>query len=312
VCTRKSALVAAFLACITVLAACGSSSNKSSSSTAAPGGGATTTTAATTTSSSGACSSAQDAYIKTVGSVSDFKPVTADTLTVVTSLPGPGFWEGSDTDPTKVTHGYEYDVAKAMEQAFGLHKLVVENKPFDAIVAGQVTNYDLALSQISITCERAKVVEFGQPYFQSNQGILVKTGFKVPDLATAKSIRWGVQTSTTAVDLLKKIGATNVASYKDLPSGYTALQAGQIQAFLVDTAINLGEAARSNGALQVVAQFNQPGGPDLYGALLPKGSSNVGAINAEFKALTDSGKLDEFAKKDLTADPGNIPVITVG
>ncbi len=45
----------------------------------------------------------------------DFKPWSADTLSVVTSLPGPGFWEGSDSDPTKLTSGYEYDIAKCME-----------------------------------------------------------------------------------------------------------------------------------------------------------------------------------------------------
>ena len=81
----------------------------------------------------------------------NFKPVKADTLSVVTSLPGPGFWEGSDTDPTKVTSGYEYDIAKCMQPTFGLTKLRVRNVSFDAIVAGTVTNYDLALSQISIT-----------------------------------------------------------------------------------------------------------------------------------------------------------------
>ncbi len=306
---KFSAQIAVLVIAATALAACGSSSNKSASTTTvAPGGASTTAAPGTTT--AGGCKSAADAYVKTIGSVGDFKPVTADTLTVVTSLPGPGFWEGSDTDPTKITSGYEYDIAKAMETAFGLHKLVVENKPFDAIVAGQVTDYDLSLSQISITCDRAKVVDFSTPYFQSNQGILVKKGTAVPDLAAAKKLRWGVQTSTTAVDLLKAIGATNVASYKDLPSGYTALQAGQVQAFLIDTAINLGEAARSNGKFEVVAQFNQPGGPDQYGAIIPKGSANTGAINAEFKALIDSGQLKSLATKDLTADPGNIPVIS--
>ena len=89
----------------------------------------------------------------------NFKPVVADTLSVVTSLPGPGFWEGSDTDPTKLTSGYEYDIAKCMEEAFGLSKMTVRNVSFDAIVAGTVTNYDLALSQVSITPERAKVVD---------------------------------------------------------------------------------------------------------------------------------------------------------
>src|SRR6185437_3969553 len=107
--------------------------------------------------------------------------------------------------PTKLTSGFEYDIAKAMEQAFGLHKLVVRNENFDSITAGTVTKYDLALSQISITCDRAKVVKFSLPYFQSNQGILVNKGTTVADLAAAKKLQWGVQTSTTAIDLLNKI-----------------------------------------------------------------------------------------------------------
>src|SRR5690242_15053012 len=80
---RITSLLAATIA-IAGLAACGSSSSKSesSNSTNAPG-----TTSAPGTTTAGGCKTASDAYVKTVGSVSDFKPVTADTLTVVTSLP---------------------------------------------------------------------------------------------------------------------------------------------------------------------------------------------------------------------------------
>ena len=71
-----------------------------------------------------------------------------------------------------------------------------------------MTDYDLALSQISITCDRAKVVTFTMPYFESNQGVLVKadSDVQVTTLDEAKKIKWGVQTGTTAIDLLDKIG----------------------------------------------------------------------------------------------------------
>lgn len=295
--------------------ACGSSSKSSSSSasttTAAGGSGVTTTTfnAAPIT-----CNG-QPAAQGGVGQPSDFKPVTADTLTVVTSLPGPGFWEGSDSDPTKLTSGYEYDIAKALEQAFGLHKLVVRNVSFDAIVAGQVKDYDLALSQASITCDRAKVVKFTEPYFYSNLGILVKKGFSKPitSVADAKQIKWGAQTSTTSLDLLnnKIHPSSKPLSYQQLADAYTALQAGQIDAVLIDTAINLGEAARSHGQLVVPAQFAQPGGPDQYGGILPKASTNGPAINAVFKQMRDSGQFADLAKKDLTVDPGTLFTINV-
>ena len=279
------------------LAACSSSSKPASSNT-------TPTSAAAP--SAGPCGNAPKP-----AAAASFKPVVAGTLSVVTSLPGPGFWEGSDTDPTKVTSGYEYDIAKCLESDFGLSKLNVRNVGFDAIVAGSITKYDLALSQISITPERAKVVSFSTPYFESNQGILMKAGKSITTLAQAKRLTWGVQTSTTAIDLLKKIGVNSPHVYQQLTDAYTALEAGQVDAILIDTAINLGEAARSHGAFHVVAQFNQPGGPDEYGAILPKGSVNVAAVDAVFKSLKDSGELKRLSDKDLTADPGTIPVIHV-
>jgi polar amino acid transport system substrate-binding protein len=239
---------------------------------------------------------------------------TPDTLTIVTSLPGPGFWEGSDSDPAKVKSGFEYDIAKSIQQKCGLSKFVVRNVSFDAIVAGTVKDYDLALSQISITDERKKVVDFSEPYFESQQGVLVNASkdVQVKTLDDAKKIQWGVQTATTAIDLLDKIKPDKQPRvYQQLADGYTALEAGQVDAFLIDTAINLGEAARSNGTFKVVSQFSQESGPDQYGALFPKGSPNVDAINKVLTDLKSSGELDSLAKKDLTAAPSEIPTIDV-
>jgi len=148
---RRFAAIGLTVAIAAGLAACGSSSKTTSDTSPSA------TTATTTAAAGGACGSAP-----IPAAAADFKPVVADTLSVVTSLPGPGFWEGSDTDPTKLTSGYEYDIAKCMQEAFGLGKFSVRNVSFDAIVAGTVTNYDLALSQISITPERAKVASFSK------------------------------------------------------------------------------------------------------------------------------------------------------
>jgi polar amino acid transport system substrate-binding protein len=312
---RKFAILSAAALMAVGVAACGSSSKPSAatSTTTVSGGSTTTSAPSTPTTVAKIDCSGTSAYVTDIGTTADFKPVTPDTLTVVTSLPGPGFFVGSASDPTKITGGYEYDMAKAMEQAFGLHNLVIRNQNFDAITAGTVTKYDVALSQISITCDRAKVVKFSIPYFQSNQGVLInKGGPSVTTLAEAKTIQWGVQTSTTAKDLLDKIKPDKTPKvFQNLPDAYAALQAKQIDAVLIDTAINLGEAAQSNGKFEVVSQFSQTGGPDQYGAILPKNSTNAGAINAVIKQLEDSGQLAQLAKTDLTTDPGTLPLINV-
>jgi polar amino acid transport system substrate-binding protein len=296
---RLRKLISALLgaALVVGLAACGGD-NKGTSA----GGGATTTGAG-----GGACGDL------TVAAVSGFKPVKADTFTVVTSLPGPGFWVGSSTDPNEIKAGYEYCIAKAMQQALGMKNLTVRNESFDAIVAGTVTDYDLALSQSSITDDRKKVVDFTDVYFESQQGVLVK-GDSTLTLTTvddAKKLKWGVQTGTTAIDMLNNLikPSTDPQVYQNLADAYAALDAGQVDAVLIDTAINLGQAAASNGKEKVIAQFAQPDGPDQYGGILPKGSANTQAVNTVLKELKDGGVLSALAKSQLTVDPGTIPTI---
>jgi polar amino acid transport system substrate-binding protein len=310
---RKFVIMAAATLMAVGATACGSSSKPSSSgSTTSIGSTSPPTTSSTPTTQAKIDCGGQSAFVTDIGSPSDFKPVTADTLTVVTSLPGPGFWVGSESDPAKVTSGYEYDIAKAMQQAFGVKNFVVRNENFDAITAGTVTKYDVALSQVTITCDRAKAVKFSIPYFQSNQGILVNAGDSITTLDEAKKAQWAVQTSTTAISLLNRIHPDKQPKvFQSLSDAYAALQAKQVDAVLIDTAINLGEAAASNGKFVVTAQFLQTGGPDQYGAILPKDSTNGPAINAVLKNLADTGQLSALAKKDLTADPGSLPTISV-
>src|SRR5204863_401032 len=101
----------------------------------------------------------------------------------------------------------EYCIAKGLQEALGMKNLTVRNESFDAIVAGTVTDYDLALSQASITDDRKKVVDFTAPYFESQQGVLVKgdSNLKIESVSDAKDVKWGVQTGTTAIDMLKNL-----------------------------------------------------------------------------------------------------------
>ena len=101
-------------------------------------------------------------------------PAVPGQLTVEVNLPAPGCWNG-DT-PDTIQDGFEYCMAANIAHRLGLDKVGVVNVAWDALVAGQTKNYDLALSQASITEERKKVVDFSVPYFSSDVGVLVKKG----------------------------------------------------------------------------------------------------------------------------------------
>jgi polar amino acid transport system substrate-binding protein len=234
-------------------------------------------------------------------------PVNAGALTVEVNLPAPGWWNG-DT-PETIKDGYEYCMAANIAHRAGLDKVKVVNVAWDALVAGQTKNFDLALSEISITPERAKVVDFSVPYFSSDIGVLAKKGTTV-DSDGMKGLRIGVQQGTTGAifvhDKLKPTTPEKV--FPDTPSMFTALMAGQIDVAMTDTAIVLGQAATSNGMMTVVGQYSTG---ETYGALYPKGSANEKTMDKIIQALIDDGTLKALAAKYLAgawgADPTAIP-----
>ncbi len=238
-----------------------------------------------------------------------FTPAIADTLTVVTSLPGPAFWTGGDKI-SDINGGFEYCMAKGIQKLLGVSKFADRNEDFTAITTGAAAKFDIALSQISITDDRKKVVDFTDQYFTSDQSLITKAGKKVATLADAQALSIGAQTGTTGEDFVdKSLKPTKAAQkFADLNSAYTALDAGQVDAIIMDTAINLGQSKSRNGALAVPVQFHTG---DVYAGIVTKGSKNLGALNAALKALTDTGVLAKLQPAEFGTDPAKIPYIAV-
>jgi polar amino acid transport system substrate-binding protein len=272
----RGALVILVMAVALVAAGCGSNNNSQSSGSTAAGG------------------------------LKDL--VTSGTLTVGTELPAPPFWIGNDYD--SITGGYEVDLAKQIAQRLNIPNVKFVEMPFAGLVAGQKCKCDIDFSQVTITDERAKVVQFTAPYFEANQGILAKKGTTVSSMADAKRLRWGAQTNTTGAayiaDNIKPSSEAKV--YNTTTDAFTALNAGQIDAVLLDTPIVLGAVKAGqvkNGA--VVAQFKTG---EQYGAVLNKGSPNLDAINKVINSLKSEGFTDQLFKKYFGADPTSVPTIS--
>ena len=241
-----------------------------------------------------------------------FTPAVAGQFTVEVNLPAPGWWNGDTPDTIK--DGYEYCMAANIAYRGGLDRVAVTNVAWDALVAGQTKAFDLALSEISITDERKKVVDFSISYFSSDIGVLVKKGTKV-DGAAMKNLRIGVQQATTGADFVTgKLKPTkDVKVFPDTPSMFASLAAGQIDAAMTDTAIVLGQASASNGTMEVVGQYATG---ETYGALYPKASPNAATFDKIIQSMIDDGTLKKLANKYLAAswgtDPTTIPYFQPG
>jgi polar amino acid transport system substrate-binding protein len=101
---------------------------------------------------------------------------TAKVLKVGT---GAGYYPFEMIDKAGKTVGFDMDVAQAMADSLGVTLQIVDFKDFEAILpalgAGQI---DMIIAGMTITPERAQVVNFSQPYFQSGQSVLVNNKHK--------------------------------------------------------------------------------------------------------------------------------------
>jgi polar amino acid transport system substrate-binding protein len=240
------------------------------------------------------------------GSIPIANPAKAGQLTVEVSLPAPIWWNG-DT-PEAIKDGMEYCMAAEIAWRAGYDKMEVVNVGWDPLVTGQTSDFDLALSQISITDERKKVVDFSIPYFYSDIGVLVRSDSPV-DEKTIKEKTVGVQQATTgAAFATDKLGLTNMQVYDAQGSMFTALRAGQIDAALTDTAITLAEEVNGGGKVIVIGQYKTG---ETYGALYPKGGANNATIDKIIQSMIDDGTMSKLADKYLAAvwgkDPAKVP-----
>jgi polar amino acid transport system substrate-binding protein len=233
--------------------------------------------------------------------------VSSGTLTVGTELPAPPFWIGNDYD--SLTGGFEVDLAKEIAKRLNLGGVKFIEMPFTGLVAGQRCRCDIDFSQVTITDERAKVVDFTEPYFAADQGVLVKKGTAVATADDAKKLKWGAQATTTGAsylaDTLKPTSEPKL--YEKTVDMFTAFNAGQISAVMLDTPILLG-AIKNNQVrdAEVVGQFKTG---EQYGGVLKKGSPNREAFNQVIRTLKSEGFISQLYQKYFGGDPTNVPVI---
>jgi polar amino acid transport system substrate-binding protein len=289
--TKKLASLA-LAGSLVALAACGSSTKSG-------------TGAAASTAAGGAAAKIGNCDVTgTKGSIK-LTPAKAGQLTVQTSLPAPGWFNG--TDAAAIKDGYEYCMAANIAYRAGLDKIEIVNVDFDQLVAAGTKDFDMALAEISITDKRKQAVDFSVPYFASDIGILVKKDTKVADTAALKALKLGVQQGTTGADFATSKINPGAKVYPDSASMFAALDSGAVDAVMTDTSIVQEQEKKSNGAEKVVGQYKTG---ESYGALYPKGSKNGPEIDKAITDMISTKVLNGLAAKYLSGDPATVPFFT--
>ena len=222
----------------------------------------------------------------------------AGKLTIGTDKPAyPPYFE--DDDPTN-GKGFESAVAYAVARELGFDKSEVEWTvvPFNSSYAPGPKKFDFDINQISITPQRAKRVDFSDPYFEAPQAVVAPAGSPISNassLAALADAKIGVQVGTTSLDAVNASikPKQQPQVFNDSNDTVRALKGKRVDAIVVDlpTAFYLVGAEVQDA--KIVGQFAAPGG-DKWGLLLAKGSKLTPCVNQALGKLQASGELKQL------------------
>src|SRR5919206_317583 len=141
----------------------------------------------------------------------------------------------------------------------------------------------MVASATTITPERAKEVDFSDPYFPADQSLMVKKGSDIKTVADLKGKVIGAQLGTTGADYAKNhTDAKSVRTYDLIDDAFNALGAGQVEAVINDCPVSkYAEKAHPNLVVVRAIPTNE-----LYGFAFKKGSDALrAAVNKELGTL---------------------------
>jgi polar amino acid transport system substrate-binding protein len=216
-------------------------------------------------------------------------------LTVGAEFPVKGFVELPIDDPK----GFEVDFADALAKELGVPKVEWVNTPFSGLFSPAPKDFDMAINEITITDERARVVDFSVPYFDANQGFLIAKGGPaegVQSIAEMKDLQFGFQAATTGGDYIQDEiqPSEQPREFTTLGAAVQALANGQIDAFLMDVAIGSEIVKERGDEVDMTGQFITN---ERYGVLFEKGNPLREQVNKAIETLRSDGTLEKLQAK---------------
>lgn len=197
--------------------------------------------------------------------------------------------------------GFDVELVNAIGDELGLEVEFVKS-PFDTIFRDVAQGkFDMVASSSTITPEREKVVAFSDPYFQADQSLVVleDATFDSVDELSGRTI--GAQLGTTGETYADdETDAEEVRTYDLVDDAFQALQAGQIEAVIVDFPV--AAAAELAGEQIQVAEVIPTG--EQYGFAFAKDTPElVEAVNGALAAVKEDGTYTEIYEEWFGEEP---------
>ncbi len=170
-----------------------------------------------------------------------------------------------------------------------------------AVADGQ---YDVGADGITITEDRAKIVDFSIGYIKIQQRLLVRKGenrfSSIEDIVKDEKLVLGTQANTTNYETAKQyLPESRIKAFEQFPFAVQALISGDLDAVIIDAVAGMGYMGENADKLELIGPSISS---DELGFIYPKGSDLVEPVNKALSAMQADGTLDKINQKFFGPD----------
>jgi polar amino acid transport system substrate-binding protein len=218
-------------------------------------------------------------------------------LTVGSDIPYPPFEQGKPGDYT----GFDIELMEAIGEKID-RSPEFQDTSFETIFrdVGQ-GKFEAVASAATITEEREKEVAFSDPYYLSEQAILVKEGSDVGGIEDLEGKTVGAQQGTTGLELGKeKANAGELRPYPEGPDAINALKAGTVEAVIIDAPVAQ-NAIEEEGGVEISEKVPTE---ESYGIAVAKDNTELlTEINKGLSEVIEDGTYKTIYEKWFHLEP---------
>jgi polar amino acid transport system substrate-binding protein len=223
----------------------------------------------------------------------------AKTLTVGSDVPYPPFEEfGASKTEFK---GYDVELLEAIAEKIG-RKAQFQDTSFDTIFRDLAQGkFEVVASASTITPEREKTVDFTNPYYFSEQAIVVKEGSDIDSVEALEGVTVGAQQGTTGQEFVEESAeAGELRTFPQGPDAISALKAGTVEAVVIDIPVAEKGVEASEG-LEVSAAIPTE---ENSGFAVAQGDEELlEEMNTALEELKEDGTFSKIYKKWFGREP---------
>lgn len=195
--------------------------------------------------------------------------------------------------------GWDYEAIGAICELLNCKPRFVEAAWEGMIQAVADGQYDMAADGITITEERAQIVDFSQGFINIEQRLLARIDedrfSSVQEFVDNPALVIGTQTGTTNFETASSLlPPERIQAFSDFGFVVQALIAGDVDAVIIDETAGQGYVGVNADQLKLVGESLSS---DQLGFAFPKGSDLVGPFNAALAELEANGTMARLAEK---------------